>query len=244
MTAMRRLFPDPPGPTSPDEVAADQRRRVGGRPWVGICMVSSLDGSTVLDQRSGSLGSPTDTALLGALRRAADLIIVGAGTVRAEGYGPPKKPGQRIGVVTGTGDIDVASDLFTSGAGFLIMPEDGPRARSSDAGPIETLRAGQGRVDVATALGRLGDVVASPTFVHCEGGPGLNAQLFEAGCVDELNLTIAPTVVGGVGARITNGARERPHGFTLHQLVEDGSFLFGRWRRAPAEAAGGGRATP
>ena len=75
--------------------------------------------------------------MLGALRRAADAIIVGATTVRQESYGPPKKAGQRIGVVTSSGDIDPATDLFTSGAGFLIA------ARGRPAGTGRTGRTGR-----------------------------------------------------------------------------------------------------
>jgi riboflavin biosynthesis pyrimidine reductase len=235
MAPVRRLLPEPPAPITPDELAADTRARVGDRPWVGVCMVSSLDGSTVLGQRSGEISSPADTAVLAALRRAADVIIVGAATVRVERYGPPKKPGQRLGVVTSTGNIDAESALFASGAGFLIMPEDGPPA----PGRVDTVRAGHGRVDLAAALARLGELVDPPTFVHAEGGPRLNAALFDADCVDELNLTLSPRVVGGAGARITGGAAERAREFALTQLVEDGSFLFGRWRRSTGEFSSG-----
>ena len=73
-----------------------------GRPWVGICMVASLDGATVVEGRSGGLSNPQDAAVLARLREAADVIIVGAATVRQESYGPPRKAGQRIGVVTAT----------------------------------------------------------------------------------------------------------------------------------------------
>lgn len=233
MAGVRRLLPEPSAPITPDELAADERARVGDRPWVGVCMVSSLDGSSVLAQRSGEISSPADTAVLAALRRTADVIIAGAGTVRIEGYGPPKKPGQRLGVVTSTGGVDPDSALFASGAGFLIMPEDGPPA----PGGVDTVRAGRGRVDVAAALRRLGDVVDPPTFVHAEGGPRLNAALLEADCVDELNLTMSPLVVGGDGARIVHGAAEQARRFALTQLVADDSFLFGRWRRVRAGSA-------
>jgi riboflavin biosynthesis pyrimidine reductase len=222
-------------PVTADELAAGDRRRVGARPWVGLCMITSLDGSTVVEQRSGALSSRNDAAVLGALRRAADVIVVGAATVRIERYGPPKKPGQRLGVVTTTGDVDPASELFASGAGFLIMPVDGPRAPAGERGLIDTLRAGTGRVDLAQALTRLGEVVDDPTFVQAEGGPRLNASLLEAGCVDELNLTIAPAFAGGDGRRVTDGAPPEVTGFRLVQLVVDeDSYLFGRWQRSEA----------
>jgi riboflavin biosynthesis pyrimidine reductase len=230
---VRRLFPEPAGDVSLDELyGAPVRRRVGRRPWVGICMVASLDGSTVVAGRSGGLSSPNDTAVLATLRRAADVIIVGAGTVRREGYGPPKKPGQRIGVVTATGDVDPDSDLFRGGAGFVIMPEDGAAPPSGRAGPVDVVRAGRGRVDVASALAQLGDLIPAPTFVQAEGGARLNGSLLDADCVDELDLTISPLLVGGDGARVTSGAAAVTTGFELaHVLADEGSFLYTRWLR-------------
>jgi riboflavin biosynthesis pyrimidine reductase len=229
---MHRLLPAPAGPVTPDELAAGERTRWPERPWVGVCMVASLDGSTVVDDRSGELSSDNDGALLAALRRVADAVLVGAATVRHEGYGPPKKPGQRIGVVTSTGDVDAGGELFTSGAGFLVMPEDGPRAPEADGRAVDTVRAGRGRVDLAVALTRLDAVMAPPTFVQVEGGGRLNGSLLEAGCLDELNLTLSPRLAGGTGSRLAEGAAPRLQGLTLVQLaVDEASFLYGRWRR-------------
>ena len=143
------------------------RHRVGDRPWVGLCMIASLDGSTVVAGKSGGLSNPDDVAVLATLRRAADAIVVGASTVRQEGYGPPKKAGQRIGVVSASGNVDPASELFRSGAGFLIMPEDGPPPPRA----IEVVRAGRGRVDLALALARLDEVMARPDVHPGRGRP-------------------------------------------------------------------------
>ncbi|MFV0306453.1 MAG: dihydrofolate reductase family protein [Desertimonas sp.] len=227
------LIPPSTGPIelSADEVAAAPRRRHDGRPWVGLCMVAGLDGGVAVDERSAALSSEADTALYGALRRAADMVIVGAGTARDEGYGAPRRPGQRLGVVTSTGDVDTAGTLFTSGAGFLLMPEDGPRAPSTGGRPIDVIRAGRGRVDLALALTRLGTVAPEPTFVQVEGGPRLNGALVEARCLDELNLTISPRMTGGEGSRIIVGASEGVRDMRLTQLARAGSFLFGRWVR-------------
>jgi riboflavin biosynthesis pyrimidine reductase len=230
---VRRLFPESAGDVSLDELyGAPVRRRVGGRPWVGICMVASLDGSTVVAGRSGALSNPNDTAVLATLRRAADVIIVGAGTVRREGYGPPKKAGQRIGVVTSTGDVDPDSDLFSCGAGFVIMPEDGSPPPAGRTGPIDILRAGAGRVDLASALARLDELIPAPSFVQAEGGARLNGSLLDADCVDELDLTISPLLVGGDGPRVTSGAAAVTAGFELaHVVADEGSFLYTRWVR-------------
>ena len=109
-------------------------------------MVASLDGSTVVDGRSRGLSNPNDSEVVLTLRDLADVIVVGAGTARAEGYGPPRKAGQRVGVVSNSGRVDPSSALFTSGAGFLIVPEAAP------ATTVDTLRAGTTSVDLALAI--------------------------------------------------------------------------------------------
>jgi riboflavin biosynthesis pyrimidine reductase len=233
---VRRLHPEPAGEASLDELYGMARTPVDGRPWIGVCMVASLDGSTVVEGRSKGLSNANDTAVLLRLRQAADAILVGAATVRQERYGAPRKTGQRIGVVTRRGDLDLSLDLFRSRAGFLVMPEDGPPAPQNASGaPLDVVRAGRGHVDVAAALCRLDTVVESPRFVHVEGGPHLNASLLGADCVDELNLTLAPLVVGGDGARIVAGAAPTADGFTLgHVVIDDQAFVFTRWlRRRP-----------
>lgn len=195
-------------------------------------MIASLDGTTVVEGRSGALSTATDAALLGALRRTADVILVGAGTVRAEGYGRPKQAGLRVGVVTTTGEVDTSSELFASGSGFLVMPEDGPARPTGPAGPVETIRAGTGRVDLALALARLDELMDQPTFAQAEGGPRLNGALLDAGCVDELNLTISPMLAGGDGPRLVDGASGRLVSYELVQLaIDDESFAYGRWHR-------------
>jgi riboflavin biosynthesis pyrimidine reductase len=230
---VRRLFPEPAGDVSVDALYADPpRQRLGRRPWLGVCMVASLDGSTVVAGRSGGLSNPNDVAVLVTLRRVADAIIVGASTVRTEGYGPPKKPGQRIGVVTSTGRVDATTELFRGGAGFLIMPEDGPPAPTGPDGPIDVVRAGRGRVDLPTALERLDRVIEVPTFIQAEGGPRLNGSLLDADCVDELNLTVSPVLAGGDGPRVTAGATPATAAFEIaHLAVDDRAFLFSRWLR-------------
>jgi len=183
-------------------------------------MVSSLDGSTVADDSSHALSSPADTAVLVGLRRLADMILVGAHTVRVEGYGPPSKHGQRIGVVSRTGNVDLGADLFTSGAGFLILPEDAPDC------PVDTVRAGRGTVDLAAALAQL-----DADFVQAEGGASFNAALVEADLLDELNLTISPRIIGGDGPRLVTGTPEVMHAMDLVHVLEDDGFLFTRYVR-------------
>jgi riboflavin biosynthesis pyrimidine reductase len=197
------------------------------RPWVGLCMVASIDGSTAVDGASGALGNAHDSAVLKQLRSIADVIIVGAGTANAEGYGPPSKPGQRIGVVTASARVDVTTPLFTSGSGFLITTT----TATVPAG-VDTVRAGDKSVDLVAALDALGTVCDEARVVQCEGGPSLNGSMFSRDLVDEINLTMSPRVAGGDGKRMATGADAQLHSFELSQLlIDEESFLFSRWLR-------------
>jgi riboflavin biosynthesis pyrimidine reductase len=226
---MRRVFPEPADDISVDD-AYDAP--LGGRqdgPWVGLCMVASIDGSTVVGGTSAALSSPTDTAVLGRLRRLADVIVVGAGTVRDEGYGAPKKANQRVGVVTRSGRLDFETALFGSGAGFIITTESG--APDAPAG-IDVIRAGRDDIDLHEALRQLSDVVGAVDYVQVEGGAALNGALFDADLIDEVNLTTSPATFGGDGPRLTSGAPPHARAFQMRQLaIDDESFLYARWLR-------------
>lgn len=192
-------------------------------------MVTSLDGSIAVDGASGSLGNANDLDVLLTLRSIADMLLVGAGTVRGEGYGPPDKPGQRIGVVTNRADVDLDSDLFATGAGFVITNEQA----TIDESRVEVLRAGSDRVDIAAAVARLHEIDPGVTYVQAEGGAGLNGTLLDADLIDELDLSISPNLVGGAGPRLMRGAVEGLHRYELaHLLTDDDGFVFSRWTRA------------
>jgi riboflavin biosynthesis pyrimidine reductase len=193
-------------------------------------MVSSLDGSVVVDGSSGGLGNPNDLDVLLTLRALADVVVVGAGTVHGEGYGPPSQAGLRVGVATNSGNVDLGSALFTSGAGFLLAPE----SAAVDDTRVEVLRAGGDRLDIAAAVRRIGEVVPGVRSVQAEGGPTLNAALAEADLIDQLALTISPRLVGGDGPRLLSHAPQLDARFELaHLLVDDDGFVFGRWVRRP-----------
>jgi riboflavin biosynthesis pyrimidine reductase len=223
---LRRIHPEPARQVTLGECYDVARPRPHGRPWVALCMVASVDGSTVVAGRSGALGNANDRQLVMTLRELAGIVLVGAGTVRAEGYGAPSTPGLRIGVVSNSGRVDTTSALFTSGAGFLILPEAAPSVS------VEAVRAGATAVDLARAVAALDDVAPDARFVHAEGGPVLNGALAEAGLIDELNLTVSPRLVGGGGPRVIQGAPELSERLELaHLLVDEESFVFSRWVR-------------
>lgn len=217
---MRRLHPNPAESVTIHECYDLPRHAHPGRPWVMLCMVSGLDGSTTVGSTSRGLSSATDQQLLLTLRTFADVILVGANTARWEGYGPPKGTEQRVAVVSRTGDFDFSLPIWTSGRAVLLMPEDAPQV------PVPSVRAGLGDVDLARALAGL-----DARVVQAEGGPTLNGLLAAADLVDELNLTISPQVTGGDGPRAVSGAPELPRRMHLAHVLEDAGFLFTRYVR-------------
>lgn len=194
----------------------------GSRPHVGMCMVMSLDGRTVVDSHSRHLSGPADLAMLVALRRIADAIVVGASTAIIDTYDQTVRQDLPIGVVTTTARLDPTSPLFATGPGFLITPED----TVVPAG-FRVVRAGRGTVDLPRALEQIeGD------FVQLEGGPSLNAAMFAADLVDEINVTVSANLVGGKGPSLAASAIPLMHRYRLAHVVTDEGFVFLRYLRA------------
>lgn len=226
---LRRIHPSPAEAISVQAAYTAERHAHVDRPWIGLCMVMSLDGSIAVEGASGKLGNPNDLDVLLTLRSIADMILVGAGTVRGEGYGPPAKTGQRIGVVTNSGGVDLDSALFASGAGFVITSE----SAEVDESRVQVVRAGRDRVDIGDAVTRLTEIDPDVTYVQAEGGAAFNGSLLDHDLIDELDLTVSPHLVGGVGPRLTTHASERLRRFELgHLLADSDGFVFSRWLRA------------
>ncbi len=218
---MRQLFPPVAHEVTLRECYDVPRPKPAGRPWIELCMVSGLDGSTVVDHSSRALSNPIDQELLLTLRSLVDVVLVGASTVRKEEYGPPRSPNLRIAVVSRRADFDFTTPLWTSGRAILVLPEDAPQV------PVPTIRAGHGDIDIAAAVAQL-----DADVVQAEGGATLNGLLAAADLVDELNLTISPQLNGGDGQRLTVGAPSMARRMTLAHVLEDDGFLFTRYVRA------------
>lgn len=230
---MQRLFPPPSTHIALDAAYSGPLGIHPDRPWIGLCMVASLDGSTVVDGASAGLSSENDSGVLLRLRALADVIIVGAGTVRGEGYGPPSKPGQRIGVVTARGSVDTSTPLFESGAGFVITT----RQSEFDERGVDVIRVGTDEVDLVAGVERIPELCPGTKFIQAEGGPTLNGALATADLLDELNLTTSPATVGGGGPRLVSNAPDHSNRYELAQMVvDDEAFVFSRWRRRRSSA--------
>lgn len=244
---MRQLLPEP-GTTDPlTSYLAAERPSPGGRPWVIVGMISTLDGATAVAGRSAALGGPADAALLRAVRGVADVVMVGAGTVRAEDYGPLRHADDvraaradagrsteqpRLVIVSGSLAIGPQARVFAE-APVRPLVCTSERAEAADVAALEAVAevfvAGHDTIDVHAVLRRLYDDGVS--VVVCEGGPTLNGALVDAGVVDEWCLTTAPLVAGGDSRRIVSGAAPDPTEYALTSLLTEDDLLFGRWIR-------------
>jgi riboflavin biosynthesis pyrimidine reductase len=237
--------------TPPEEVAAAEVYAYPhDRRWLRANMVSSVDGAAVLEGRVGSLTGPADQQLLVLLRSLCDVLLVGAGTLRAEGYGPVRAraelsdlrreagqlPHPRLAVLSRSLDIDLTSTAFTKAAErpIVITTELADTERVREVEEVaDVLLAGGAAVDLGVALELL-EKQGLPRMLS-EGGPQALAALYAADLVDELCLAISPLVVAGQESRLTAGPpMPEPLTVQLGTVLERDGFLFLRYLRQPA----------
>lgn len=182
--------------------------------------VSTVDGSAVgQDGRSGSINTAPDRQTFGRQRALADVVLVGAGTARAEGYGPARLP---IAVVSRAGRLPQSLEAPRRARTILVTCAASGRTPSEDVWVC-----GTDEVDLGATLDRLAE--AGMPRVLCEGGPRLFASLLAGGLVDEVASTVSPLLVGGDGTRMTNGPFVDVPLELRHLLEEDGTLL-ALWR--------------
>lgn len=245
---MRQLLPHGHDDVDPlTAYLAVDRPSPADRPWVTVGMVSSLDGATAVDGRSGPLGGPADRLVFRAVRAIADVILVAAGTARTERYGPVRLSDEaraarlaagrselpRLAVVTASLDLDL-EHLAGGGPTPIVLTTDDvdPDRRAAAEAVADVHLAGHGQVDVRRAMAAL--AADGVRVVVGEGGPSLNAALVDADVVDEWCVTLAPAVAGGDSPRLVAGAAPlaTPRPLRLDQLLSEDGVLFGRWVRA------------
>ncbi|MFI1565197.1 pyrimidine reductase family protein [Streptomyces sp. NPDC020490] len=237
-----------------DELAdayAHPEPTAGGRrvPWLRANMVSTLDGAAQHEGRSQPISCAADMRIFGTLRALADVVVVGAETVRQEGYRPARaraefarrreaagqRPVPAIAVVSASLDLDFSLPLFTSPlVPTLILTgaaaDPGRRTAAERAG-AQVVIAGDGvGVDPVRAVAALGEL--GHTRLLTEGGPRLLGQMVASGVLDELCLTVSPMLTAGDAQRIAGGPSVAvPRRFSLVSLLEEEGFLFSRYAR-------------
>lgn len=219
--------------------------------WVTGHMVAGLDGTAAINGRVGALSTGPDQELFRRMRQIADVVLVGAETVRREGYGPvrlsPEAQAERsrlgqtpvppLAVVSRSLDLDWSAKAFADappGARTLVVTcaaADPVRLARAEA-VATVVVAGDERVDPALALEAL--AALGHRVVLCEGGPTWLGELVAADRLDELCLTVSP-VIGGdpLPVCVTPDGMDVAHFALRGTLVEDDT-LFLRYERAGA----------
>jgi riboflavin biosynthesis pyrimidine reductase len=213
-----------------------------------VNFISSVDGAATAQGLSRGLQTPGDNAVFAALRDLADVVVVGAGTARAEGYRGIElsrrrqelrrelgfAPSPPIAVISRSLDLDPAAELFARGSERTIVitraaADSAARARLEQVADVVV--AGDAEVDLPAARAALVD--RGLTRMLNEGGPTLFADLQRAGLVDELCLTLAPKLVGPGGLRIVSGEQwdGGPADAQLAGVLEEDGALFLRYRK-------------
>jgi riboflavin biosynthesis pyrimidine reductase len=237
---VRRLLPDP---AQLDDAGLIEAYRPPAGRHLRVNFVTSLDGSVTVDGRSEGLGSPGDRRIFQVLRALADVVVVGHGTASTEGYRPitadsavgrlrasiGRPPTASIAVVSRRASLDPASRLVTGAVSPTILltcaAADAGRREALAAAGVTVLVCGEQEVDLPLALDRL--AALGHEQVLCEGGPALFRDAVAAGLVDELDLTIAPALVGSEH-RLLHGLPGAVR-LELRQLLEEDGVLFTRY---------------
>lgn len=226
------------------ELVFGDERGAPGRPWLIYNMVASVDGATAFQGGSSALNDEDDKSLFAALRAVPDVILAGAGTVRAEDYRPVTlddtrrrarierglEPTPRLAIPTRLVDLDPGLRVFSD-------PDHKPLVITGEDAPQERVDAISDRADIVQ-LAELTPVsivaaLIDEGLILCEGGPTLNGQLMASGFVDEVLLTISPLVALGKSFRVAHGVElESPFEMRLDRALVGDRALFLRYLRA------------
>lgn len=245
---MLQLFPPASGDISDDQLVA--LYAWPDRPWLRANMVIALDGSARGgDGRSGSISSPADRSVLKLLRATCDALVVGAGTVRAENYGPPRVAKQFAAHRRALGLTDVPVTVIISNT--LSVPADAP---VFGRGPGTTVLLTSQSSDPArrAELSQVSEVVVfdgpsvlpqvALAWLHdrgwqrilTEGGPSLLGEWVPH--LDEMCMSISPLMVGSTQPPLPapdllgGHSLAAPLGLHLKHLLLADDMLIGAWR--------------
>jgi riboflavin biosynthesis pyrimidine reductase len=217
----------------------------GELPMVRFNFVSTADGAATHQGVTGTLGTAADKRIFALLRRHADVILIGAGTIRTEGYGgelldaPAQAwraerglaPHPAIAVVSGSLNLDPGMPFFAKAPvrPIVITSAAAPENRRRALGAVaDVIEGGRTAVEPGIAVREL--QARGHRRIHSEGGPVLFAAFQRAGAVDSLCLSISPLLGGGQARRIADGPGEELQAMRLVLLLEEEGALFAEYR--------------
>ncbi len=228
-----------------DDVAIGDHYSAGvGSPWLRANFVSSIDGAATVENKSGGLGGEADRRVFDLLRTLCDVVLVAAGTVKAEGYGAMildaasvearvaagLKPQPTFAIVSGSLSLDPKSRVFADAPvrPLIFTTESAPPNAALSRG-ADIVVCGATTVDPVAMVAELAK--RQLTRIHCEGGPSLFGSLLAADVVDELCLTVSPLLVGGESSRIAKGVVPDTRTMSLAGILRSEDTLLLRYVR-------------
>lgn len=214
-------------------------------PWLRMNFISSVDGASTVDGLSGGLGDEHDQRLLGIQRLPAHCIMVGSGTLSAEGYGAMTLPDSQqkwrvehglaphptLVVVSASLSIGPESPIFVDAPvrPIVVTTQNASPAKREELEQVaEVVPTGVDRISPTQVVEELHK--RGLTHIHGEGGPTVFGQFVTAGVVNELCITLAPWLVAGDAGRIARSEAEHPTLMTLTSVLRQGSELFLKYR--------------
>jgi riboflavin biosynthesis pyrimidine reductase len=225
-------------------IAIERPPEPGPHPHTVVNMVASVDGRITVGARVGTLTSPIDQRLLAGLRAQADVVLVGAATVRAEGYGrllPDDLRAERASrglppepllcVVSRTLDFDPMLAAFQNPELRIVIATGSHALLPPVKAGVDYLRYTTvgGNAPLAQCLADLAEQHDARVCV-CEGGPGVAAELVQADVCDELFVSVAPQLVGGEGrVGLLSPALHNQRTLRLRSLAEGDDHVFLRY---------------
>ena len=207
--------------------------------------VVSLDGKVALDQRSGHMGGPADKEVFRLLRATSDAILVGAATAAAENYRPVELDDWAVDERVQNGRPAVPALVLVTNSGKVppipVNPRTGeppivitPRSQAAEVSrqhPDYGLWTTESDTLTARDIRREFEKHAI-TSVLCEGGPRLMAELLVGECIDEMNFTIAPRIIGNDQATLVpRHAEVSTERWTLKYAVAHEGDIYVRYER-------------
>ena len=236
---VERLYPGPNAPVDMDDRdALLELYRPPRADWLRLNLIATVTGgASGSDGTSETLTNPVDRRILGVIRQLADIVLIGAQSLRAEEYVQPRR--SRLAVVTASGDLGGHRIAAPEGDRPIVLCPPAARARVLETLPIAEVIELQPGADGSIAAATMIEALRAAGFasIICEGGPSLAAQMLDAGLVDEFCLSTSP-LVGGLPLPVTGSAAIAQHGATLTQLLRDeASGLYARWEIATTPAS-------
>ncbi|GAB2549815.1 pyrimidine reductase family protein [Leucobacter ruminantium] len=247
-----RLWPEPEQDLDDERLLAHYAVPTERR-WLRMNFVTSIDGAATREGKSGGLGDAADRRVFELLRRHAHAVLVAAGTVRIEGYdamrldeeaaawraahGLASQPA--FAIVTRSLDLDPESDVFSDApvrpVVYTVAAAPAER-RAALAAVADVVDAGERDVEPARVLDDL--AARGHTHVHSEGGPSLFGSFIAADVVDELCLTVAPSLESGDARRIATGPEAAPQRMRLAAVLRASDELLLRYVRDREDGRG------